>query len=152
MKRDPALAELSREHLPALILAYRLRHGRSSNPAEPWPAEPAAQRAAALAQIHGEIASHFAAEEQVLIPLQAKLQDPGPSQRVLAEHRAFWALVARIEAADVEAISPLLRELGELLETHIRFEERVWFEQLQQELEPETLAAAGAALAAFTAT
>jgi hypothetical protein len=151
MKRDPALAALSREHLPALILAYRLRHGRSSNPAEPWPAEPEAQRLAALAQIRGEIASHFAAEEQVLIPLRARLQDPGPSERVLAEHRAFWALVALVESAAPPALPPLLRELGELLEAHIRFEERVWFEQLQQELDPDVLAAAGAALAVFSA-
>lgn len=140
MQRNPALIALSREHLPALILAYRLRHGRSSNPAHPWPTEPSAQRSAALAFIHGDLARHFAAEEAVLLPLKEHLSDPGPSERVWAEHQAFWQQVQAIEGADPEALPPLLQALGELLEAHVRFEERVWFEQLQSELPPSQLA------------
>ncbi|PKL77131.1 MAG: hemerythrin HHE cation-binding protein [Candidatus Melainabacteria bacterium HGW-Melainabacteria-1] len=152
MKRDPGLAELSREHLPALILAYRLRHGRSSNPAEPWPEDPLAQRSETLVMVHGELARHFAAEEQFLIPLQ--LADPMPAQRVLAEHAQFWQLVSQIEAVSSEAaetLPPLLCALGELLEAHIRFEERVWFEQLQRELAPSVLADLGRQIEVFLA-
>lgn len=151
MKRDASLAELSREHLPALTLAYRLRHGRSSNPAEFWPTDPAARRQQVLAFVRSELRRHFAAEEQVLIPLAAELADAAPSARVLAEHRQFWERLAAIEAAAPEALPPLLIALGELLEAHIRFEERVWFEQLQRELAPERLAAIGQALEAFSA-
>jgi iron-sulfur cluster repair protein YtfE (RIC family) len=139
MKRDPALITLSREHLPALILAYRLRHGRSSNPAHPWPTDPVAQRSQALVFIHGDLARHFAAEEEVLFPLKGQLSDPGPSDRVWAEHQQFWQQVHQIEDALPEALPPLLKALGELLDAHVRFEERVWFEQLQRELPPEQL-------------
>jgi iron-sulfur cluster repair protein YtfE (RIC family) len=147
MQRNPALIPLSREHLPALILAYRLRHGRSSNPAHPWPSEPTAQRSAALTFIHGDLARHFAAEEAVLLPLKVYLSDPGPSDRVWAEHQAFWRQVQAIEQADPEALPPLLQALGELLEAHVRFEERVWFEQLQSELTPVQLQTVMVALA-----
>lgn len=139
MKRDPALITLSREHLPALILAYRLRHGRSSNPAHPWPTDPIEQRSQALVFIHGDLARHFAAEEAVLLPLKGQLQDPGPSERVWAEHQQFWQQVRQIEIAAPENLPSLLKKLGELLDAHVRFEERVWFEQLQNELPAEQL-------------
>lgn len=151
MKRDPALAELSREHLPALILAYRLRHGRSSNPAEPWPTDVSEQRAAALPFIQGELRRHFAAEEAILIPHKTSLSDPGPSEQVLAEHQSFWQQIARIETATPEELPALLQALGEFLEAHVRFEERVWFEQLQRELKPAVLAELGRQLEDFLA-
>ncbi|HEY9839078.1 MAG: hemerythrin domain-containing protein [Candidatus Sericytochromatia bacterium] len=149
MKRDPALAELSREHLPALMLAYCLRHGRSSNPQYPWPEQPEQQRERVLAFVRPELARHFEAEECFLLPLKDRLADPGPSERVRAEHVRFWQLLAQIEAAHAAGLPLLLMALGELLEAHIRFEERVWFEQLQQELPPELLAELGQQLEAF---
>ncbi|MGV3525046.1 MAG: hemerythrin domain-containing protein [Candidatus Sericytochromatia bacterium] len=154
MKRDPSLSELSREHLPALILAYRLRHGRSSNPQQPWPTDPLTQWQQVLPFIRGELARHFLAEERFLVPLQ--VADPASSARILDEHAAFWQHVDHIEARlrEPHAVSELplmLKALGELLEAHIRFEERVWFEQIQQALPPEQRVKLGAQIAAFLA-
>lgn len=151
MKRDPSLAELSRGHLPALILAYRLRHGRSSNPAEFWPSNPVEQRQQLLGFVRAELEQHFAAEERFLIPLKTQLSDAGPSERVLAEHQQFWSLLSQIETSAPADLPPLLRQLGELLEAHIRYEERVWFEQLQTELAPELLVQLGPQIEAFLA-
>lgn len=151
MKRDPGLADLSREHLPALTLAYRLKHGRSSNPADPWPTEPGSQWQRARAFIETSLKRHFEAEEKLLIPLGLQLADPRPSQRVLAEHRAFWEQVAAIEQAEAATLPRRLQALGEGLEAHIRFEERVWFAQLQAGLSPEQLQTLGARIAAFEA-
>lgn len=155
MKRDPGLSELSRDHLPALILAYRLRHGRSSNPQQPWPTEPLAQWHQALPFIRGELRRHFLAEERFLVPV--RLEDRASSGRILAEHAEFWRQVERIEAlaadqsTDATALPPLLQGLGELLEAHIRFEERTWFGQLQQALTVGELTLLGERIEAFLA-
>lgn len=149
MKRSESLADLSREHLPALILAYRLRHGRSSNPSEPWPSDPHVQRQALLDFVATDLRRHFAAEEHFLLPLESTLQDPAPSARVRAEHQQFWDLLTQVEQAVPADLSPLFQQLGVLLEAHIRFEERVWYEQLQAELPPEQLAQLGHQIALF---
>ena len=130
MKRAPELAELSREHHQALALALALRRTTDED------LERNTARYVAFMADHD--AGHFAVEETALVPV---LPDD-MAERLLREHDALRAVAAELgDAATV-------RRAGELLAAHVRFEERVVFPHLEQELAPDELATMGRRLAA----
>ena len=130
MKRAPELAELSREHHQALALALALRRTTSEH------LDRDAARYVAFLADHD--AGHFAVEEAVLVPV---LPDD-MAERLLREHDELRDATA--ELADVAGV----RRAGELLAAHVRFEERVVFPHLEEQLAPAELAAMGRRLAA----
>jgi hemerythrin-like domain-containing protein len=144
LRRDPALVALSRDHHGVLVQALGLR--RAAQPQ----AGPGAVRGAIdayLAFHAAEISGHMADEEGVLLPL-AEHVDPGGAARIRAEHREIEALTARLRSAregDPEVRADL-RELGELLDDHVRFEERAFFARVQAVLGADGLAELGRAL------
>lgn len=82
-----------------------------------------------------ETVEHFREEEERLFPLVADSQEArGPLVRVLLEHQRLYALVTRLagEVEDGAPTSVLMSELGELLEQHIRFEERQLFPLIER--------------------
>lgn len=124
MKRALALRPLSRDHLKALIAAKRLR--------EATDAEQGARTFLEFWQLEGR--HHFRVEEEVLLPgwaLAAPVDKPGVA-RMLDEHLAIRREALRIEAG--EASLQELRELGVLLEAHVRFEERQLFPLIEAAL------------------
>ncbi len=136
MKRSDALAPLSRDHHQVLYLAMRLKR-----------AEDADLREEALAFFAGVERRHFDVEEQVLLPgwLQASPgSDRGLAVRVAEEHLdiriALRALRGEVGPAE-------LNRLGELLESHVRFEERVLFPAIEADLDVEALESLGAEIA-----
>jgi hypothetical protein len=139
MKRSAALAPLSRDHQHALAAALGLRR------AEPATLDKAVRAFAAFFAHEG--AHHFALEEALLLPA-LPASDPEWSAavaRVLEDHSALRAGAAGLErAASVSAA----REVGERLAAHVRFEERVLFELLEQRLAAAELDGLGRALAA----
>lgn len=86
-----------------------------------------------------EIREHFADEERLLLPLCSR---PALGEQLLAEHRVLRALAERCEREPdvIAADTGLVQRVGQLLNDHIRWEERVFFEALQDD-QPETLAA-----------
>jgi hypothetical protein len=88
-------------------------------------------RSAAIAHIeahwHTVLAAHFEQEER-LIRLAAKALDPESVARVLAEHAEL-----RMLACGPCILEPVarLQRFGNLLAAHVRYEERVFFPQLQ---------------------
>jgi tellurite resistance-related uncharacterized protein len=119
MKRATGLVSLSRDHHRALVLARALRR-----PDAPAPAD-----------VVEELEPHFAVEEAELVPRAIErggaLAELGA--RLLAEHAA---LRAETDPA----------RLGDLLEAHVRFEERELFPALERELGAELLARLAGAL------
>jgi mannose-6-phosphate isomerase-like protein (cupin superfamily) len=116
MKRDPALVPLSHDHHQTLVDARRLRRGEPD----------AAHR---FLEHLPELARHFREEEEYVFPLLARQGDPPPElAEALAQHARIRALAARLETGD-DAAGP---ELGDLLERHVRLEERVLFERVQE--------------------
>jgi hypothetical protein len=129
VKRTPALRPLSRDHLKALIAAKRLR--------EATDAEAARRSFIGFWQPEGR--RHFRVEEEVLLPgwaLQAPVDRPGVA-RMLGDHLAIRREALRSEAG--EASLEELRELGVLLEAHVRFEERELFPMIEEALDPQSL-------------
>lgn len=128
MKRHPALRTLSSEHHSGLVLA-RKAHQAAEGSAD--------ERESAWAELstrfHVELEPHFQREETGLLPaLRASGATP-LVERTLDEH----ASVRRLIAADT---SDNLAQVADLLNAHIRFEERELFERAQQLLSPEQLA------------
>jgi hemerythrin-like domain-containing protein len=136
MKRSDALAPLSRDHHVALEVALRLRRANADDVGL------ATARFADYWQRAGR--RHFEIEEELLLPaLPAGGQRWDDAvARVLAEHADIRARAERLAATDVEPA----RALGELLQAHVRFEERTLFALLERGLPQVALAALGAAV------
>lgn len=153
MPRHPSLVPLSHDHREALGLAFFLH-----NPAPPGrvtvmtPAStPETRRARLLAFYDDQLPTHFRAEEEALFPA---LTTRSPLVAVLrAEHRRLEALRADVAAArGDEAIDRALVAFADLLEEHVRREERELFAFFPEGLSDDEAGRIGAAIAAVLAT
>ncbi|MCU0382003.1 MAG: hemerythrin domain-containing protein [Chitinophagaceae bacterium] len=122
LKRHPALVPLSQDHHHGLMLVLKIKKGMQ------YGVE--ARRMSAYLQHEFEEAllPHFREEEQGVFMWLPEAD--AMRIRALDEHHRMEALAGSI-AEDPENIS-LLRLFIVLLETHIRFEERVLFPHLQE--------------------
>jgi hypothetical protein len=139
VKRSPELTPLSHHHHGALFLAMKLKRAEDE--------APAAELAEFMA---GKGERHFREEESILLPGWAAADpdaDPALAARIAAEHLELRAAGRRAAAGGVGGDE--LHRLGELLEAHVRFEEREVFPLIESRLDERALAALGAALAAF---
>jgi hemerythrin-like domain-containing protein len=136
VKRDEALRSLSRDHHHALVVAQRLRR-----------AEDASAAAAEFAEFFGAKGQHhFEIEEQVLLPLWARLGrvDRSAAARLAAEH---LSIRTRALELDAEPTLEAAHGLGAELDAHVRFEERELFPAIESDLDDEALAALAVAVA-----
>jgi quercetin dioxygenase-like cupin family protein len=129
VKRHPALVPLSHDHHHALVRARELRRAATAGEDE---------RRAAAARFRrffaDETGRHFREEEEQLFPLLDG--EPAPLVQALREHQRLRALVRQLG----EDQSPeTLVAVGELLEAHVRLEERVLFPLLEREVPRERL-------------
>jgi mannose-6-phosphate isomerase-like protein (cupin superfamily) len=135
--RHPALVPLSHDHHHALVQARRLQRAAEGGAA--------ARRAAAerfLRFFSEETVRHFREEEERLFPALVGAADPAGELLVqaLLDHQRLHALVARLdrELTQGDADPALMGEVGRVLTTHVRFEERRLFPLVQKAV-PETL-------------
>lgn len=138
MKRVPELRDLSDDHHTGLALARRCkqvgRAGSDSSPENIW--------TQVLEAFSSQLEPHFQIEEQHLLPALEAIGESSLADRIREDHRALRAL------RDSKApSSTLLNHFGELLESHIRFEERQVFEATQDRLPADALARIAAACA-----
>ena len=154
MKRDPALIPLSHDHLSALVLVYCLKHGKGASDRYQWPARPIAQVERIQQIWQQELQHHFVAEERfIFLPLQEQVLPATQTltDDLLAEHQQIEQAIKQLSGLSVEALPAALIELANALESHIRKEERQYFEALQTELTVERLEQIGQAIADFYA-
>ncbi len=139
MKRSEALQPLSREHHQGLYVALQLSRADDATAAE--------ARTAMLDFFQREGRLHFRIEEEILLPALARhrsAEDP-VVVRVLTDHVKLRRRCADLLASDESA--PMdLHALGELLEGHIRHEERVLFPMVEEALTEAQLEELGEAL------
>jgi hemerythrin-like domain-containing protein len=136
MKRSEALAHLSRDHHPGLVVAQRLRR------ATPDTAEAARDTFLEFWTTEGQ--EHFRAEEDLLLPAFARYEPPTHDAvvRVLTDH-----VELRRRAADLTTSVDQLHALGDRLNDHIRHEERVLFPLIEAALSTEELVSLAEAFA-----
>tara|TARA_Y100000780_G_scaffold221394_1_gene229629 strand:+ start:98 stop:583 length:486 start_codon:yes stop_codon:yes gene_type:complete len=148
MKRHPALIPLSHDHHDALVVAQALILGQSPAPRSDWPTDRRTQVNRVIAFFTHTLRSHFEVEEAHLFPtVLAHL--PGEADLVaqlLDEHDAIRNQVRELERDPTTALTVRLPALGRLLEAHVRREERVLFETMQREMQPDDLVALGTRL------
>jgi len=141
-RRHPSLVALSRDHHDALALAFRLHHPSPPGPATAVtpPSTPRGRAAAVLDFFRAHLAGHFAAEEEALFPAVAARLAPAAAEHALLgalidDHRRMEALrdeiaralEARAPGEDDAQLAAALQALADLLERHVRREERELF-------------------------
>lgn len=125
MKRSPALRNLSNEHHHGLVLVKRAKKAAcTENEQRAW--QEIRDRFAA------DLEPHFQAEEIGLLPALERAGETGLVRRTLDEHDRLRRLIN-------ESGAQAMTGFAELLEQHIRFEERELFEAAQQKLPPAEL-------------
>ena len=119
IKRNKLLQPLSREHHHSLLLSWKIRTGFKKN------IEPERIKKYADWFFHHHVRPHFEIEEKYIFPILG--MDQELVKQAMAEHRRLIRLFS-----DNDEIEKSLSLLEEELERHIRFEERVLFNEIQQ--------------------
>ncbi|GAA4324266.1 hemerythrin domain-containing protein [Flaviaesturariibacter amylovorans] len=134
IKRSPQLAPLSREHHEGLLIVWKIRQGLAKG------IETARIGAYLQWAWENDLEAHFRREEEAFArfvpgePLLARMQE---------EHETIEGLLhVNAQIAD----PALLDEIANLLNHHIRFEERTLFPAIERQLSPEQLDALHAQL------
>ncbi|MGH7949380.1 MAG: hemerythrin domain-containing protein [Candidatus Binataceae bacterium] len=132
-RRHQTLIPLSREHHDSLLLAWRLRTGDLSS------REPALKARHAAAFFESRLRMHFDAEERVLFPAVRGALGAGAAllDELIAEHRSIAALAADLRNGAIDAVA----RFCDLLERHIRTEERQLFPLIEERVAAQSLAA-----------
>jgi hemerythrin-like domain-containing protein len=140
LKRHPALLALSRDHHFVLIQALSLRRAADGAPEPHHGAVPSAE--AFLAYYHDDLIGHMADEEESLLAASSAVS-PGDAGKIRSEHDEIRERTAVLKQAlaDGEDPRPAMKRLGDILHDHVRFEERVVFEAVQQRLSADDLEA-----------
>lgn len=129
IRRHPALQPLSREHHDALMLYFKIRQGLKKGVDR-------ARIADYMRWFFQEyLEPHFMVEEQRLFPLLGN--DHPEIIRALSEHKDIRRMFTGSLNREEELLSA-----GKALEAHVRFEERLLFNQIQDTVPEEHLYAA----------
>ena len=139
MKRHPSLIPLSRFHRSVLFLALVCK--KNAPPVKGYPQDLEGKRDYAISFYQRQLKAHMMLEEEQLFPkVRTKSEALGILVgELLEEHQQIEKLISRLQ--DSTDLSESLDELGHLLETHVRKEEREFFQQIQSTLsEPELTA------------
>jgi hemerythrin-like domain-containing protein len=140
MKRTPGLRTLSEDHHHGLVQARQLRRATEADEAD-----------SVEAAVKGfldfwqkDAAPHFRKEEEVLLPVMARYGGDlsrRPLVEMLEDHARIRGLVMQLsdEAIGGNVRTDTLHEIGELLEAHIRLEERVVFPLIEESLSEANL-------------
>jgi hemerythrin-like domain-containing protein len=133
--RHPSLTPLSRDHHRGLALALRCRK-QALGRLKPMGAEGLRLRAQEFREFFDrQMLPHFRAEEEVLFPFMrgAVPQSAALLEELAREHESFRLAVQKLAAGG--GLSKLLFDIGDLLERHIRREERELFPLFEKHVE-----------------
>jgi hemerythrin-like domain-containing protein len=84
-----------------------------------------------------DLKEHFEAEEQILIPAMNNTSfDKSLNDQLLQEHALIRSYIGSMNNADK---IPSIKAFTELLEKHIRFEERIFFPEVEKILSQDQL-------------
>jgi len=134
IKRSQELVVLSQEHHHALVFCTRLKKGHLTD--------------LKTLQLFVDdfwstnTATHFDNEEKWLLP---KIENNVIKEQFIAEHQQIRALVERIKSATDEIVEVAV-ELAQVLNNHVRFEERILFPYLEKTIPADKMAEIGIAL------
>ena len=138
MRRDASLHGLSHHHQHGLALCVVIRRTLDRDSSEATRRDLAAK---VVRMWEAELEGHFAVEERVLFPaLRGRIDAPLLVDRLVEEHREIETRIRDLESSPEEH---RLLSFAQMLNDHIRVEERQLFEQAQQHLNADELAELG---------
>lgn len=126
LKRHENLKPLSREHHQGLLLCWKIREGLKKE------IRPDRIKKYADFFYEAHLLPHFKFEEKEIFPLLGNNNQL--VKQALSQHQRLSSLFTEDYGAQ-----KALEEIEKALEDHIRFEERVLFEQIQMQVEKEKL-------------
>lgn len=129
LKRHPFIIEYSKDHHFGLLLVWKIRQGINKN-----------QEMELIGNYiklyaNADLLPHFEEEEEFLLTLLS----PNDSIRKMVQDEH---LQLRIYLSDIEENKfsyKIFEDFANLLEAHIRFEERVFFKHLQESIDLDTV-------------
>jgi len=126
IKRSLALQSLSREHHYGLLLCWKIRTG--------FRKEVELERIKAYADwvFKNDLLPHFQIEEDFVFPVLGNTNDL--VKKAMAQHRKLKRLFR-----DTSDLNKSLYRIEEELEKHIRFEERILFNEIEKVVTDEQL-------------
>jgi hemerythrin-like domain-containing protein len=135
LRRSEALQPLSRQHHQGLLVSLFLTNGLKKN------ASIKSMKDFILQFWEEDLNKHFEVEEQILIPFTKEYPTLEEGlKRMLLEHQNILLLINKLNnearVDQLETIAAFALQIDQ----HIRFEERVLFEQLQETLTPAHMA------------
>ncbi len=143
MRRSRQLKPLSSEHHQALLVAFQLRKGLAGHP----------ESAGAPKDLPGLLALARRFEEQVFRPHLRAEEDvlgqylvAADMRRLESEHRELVQFLESARSARPPELRAALQGFAELIERHIRWEERELFPYAEDHVDEATLATIGGEL------
>ena len=132
IKRSAELSPLSREHHEGLLFAWKIRQGLQKD------IEP--ERISKFTKWFWEtdLQYHFEKEENILAPLLTERLEL--KEQLLREHDEIRNLLI---AAENDYSKETLQKLSDVVNNHIRFEERVLFKYIEETVSKQELEAIG---------
>ncbi|HET9431984.1 MAG TPA: hemerythrin domain-containing protein [Chitinophagaceae bacterium] len=129
IKRSDALVPLSRDHHFGLLLSWKIRQGLAKN------VQPERISKYVIYFFEADLQAHFM-EEEALLFSKAPAGDI-LCERALQEHSDIIDWIGDIRQNPGNKLA--LSGFADALENHIRFEERILFNHLQEQLNDEDL-------------
>jgi iron-sulfur cluster repair protein YtfE (RIC family) len=150
-RRHESLIPLSREHHYGLLVCLRIHRGIEKHQANViWLTERAEK---IIRFFESDLKTHFEAEERIVFPAMSGIEDTKATiDQLISEHRNLERLVQGLRKARELQLAPLLREFADLLEAHIRAEERVLFPRYERFVSPELARQVGICVLEVTGT
>lgn len=142
--RHESLVPLSKDHYHGLLLAQQIKTAeRVMMPG--WPSDAVRQAAFICSFFAEHLTPHFADEERALFPLVVEHVPSASSQveDLLRDHRAMEDFARRFKQPDPARVATQISEFGDLLERHIRKEERELFPLFEAKAPAEILERVG---------
>ena len=129
IKRNENIVKLSKDHHASLMFCWKLRQGIKHHVDEKrmidyvtyfW---------------NQHFSEHFREEEEILFaPLKDDLE-----KKAIADHRQVQALIQAVGGSTGEDPYTTLARLADIVDEHVRYEERVLFPHLEKELSESQL-------------
>lgn len=126
MKRNENIIPLSKDHHFGLLCSWKIRQGLKKE------IEISRIKDYILYFWDHHLKKHFSEEEEILF---LNLEDEY-TLRIQREHQQIKDIVSQISSSENTS---LISGFADLLEQHIRFEEREWFPHLEEKLETSVL-------------
>ncbi|HET7755392.1 MAG TPA: hemerythrin domain-containing protein [Anaeromyxobacteraceae bacterium] len=139
-KRSRELKPLTSEHEQALLLAFQIKKGIAGTPeAAGAPRDVAGLLALAKRYETSILSTHTRAEEELL----SRHLAPDDVARLAAEHAEMRALLANARSTDGADLRNALLRFADLVERHVRWEERELFPACEAAIGEAALEALG---------